>query len=237
MSCGETIDSKSLVERDGIKYKVNEQTPYSGKVISYYENGKIREEGNYKDGKKDGKWIKDRWFNQEINKDLKLIQYYDNGSIKMEGYELNGEKRLMWKYYTIDSYIDYLVFQEYPRMKKISSNTNNHKGNIEGFRIYEEDDNIVVCNYQDGILEGQWTSYDNYGFISSSGKYVKGLKEGPWFNYSFHGDVKSLLIEGKDLHVHIIEGVEYENGEKIGKLNQRFIQEEESKLRSFHNPI
>jgi len=27
-----------------------------GKSIWYYENGQIREEGNYKDGKEDGKW-------------------------------------------------------------------------------------------------------------------------------------------------------------------------------------
>ena len=43
-------------------------------IVERYDNGQIREEKNYKDGKKSGKWI---W-------------YYENGEIKFENNYKNG---------------------------------------------------------------------------------------------------------------------------------------------------
>ena len=41
----------------------------------YYENGQIKEEGNYKDGKREGKWT----------------EYYENGQIEWEENYKDGE--------------------------------------------------------------------------------------------------------------------------------------------------
>jgi len=46
----------TLVERDGIYYTRDTNKPYSGLGFSLYDDGKKKEEGTYKDGKKDGKW-------------------------------------------------------------------------------------------------------------------------------------------------------------------------------------
>ena len=42
--------------RNGLVYLPNQEEPFTGKNLCKYENGQIREQGNYKDGKQDGKW-------------------------------------------------------------------------------------------------------------------------------------------------------------------------------------
>ena len=54
ISCSKPIDEESLVQRNGVYYKVNSETPYSGKFFSSHDNGQRKSEGNYKDGKIDG---------------------------------------------------------------------------------------------------------------------------------------------------------------------------------------
>ena len=53
-SCSKEIPSDQLVERNGIYYEVNSQTPFSGRVVSYHENGQLKWKRNYKDGNRDG---------------------------------------------------------------------------------------------------------------------------------------------------------------------------------------
>ena len=49
----EPINIKTtLVERDGIYYTRGTNKPYSGLGFSLYDDGKKKEEGTYKDGKK-----------------------------------------------------------------------------------------------------------------------------------------------------------------------------------------
>ena len=56
VSCSPTpeVPSDKLVERLGITYEVNSQTPFTGSKVSYYENGKLNERVNYKNGKIEG---------------------------------------------------------------------------------------------------------------------------------------------------------------------------------------
>ena len=94
------VPSKNVVERDGIKYEVNSQTPFTGISVStykdgtierkqtfkdgkedglhelYYENGQLEYKRNYKDGKKDGL---DEW-------------YYENGQLEYKGNYKDGER-------------------------------------------------------------------------------------------------------------------------------------------------
>ena len=42
-------------EKGGIIYLPNKTKPFSGKNLCKYENGQKKSEGNFKDGKKDGK--------------------------------------------------------------------------------------------------------------------------------------------------------------------------------------
>ena len=62
-------------DRTGIFYLPNETKPFTGNNLCKYENGQIKSEGNYKDGKPDGK----------------VIDWYENGQIEAEGNYKDGK--------------------------------------------------------------------------------------------------------------------------------------------------
>ena len=51
----------SIIEKDGVAFKVNEEFPYTGKVSVFWGNDTLKEEGIYRDGIKSGLWK--YWFN------------------------------------------------------------------------------------------------------------------------------------------------------------------------------
>ena len=61
--------------RNNIVYLPNETKPFTGNNLCKYENGQIKSEGNYKDGKPDGK----------------VIDWYENGQIEAEGNYKDGK--------------------------------------------------------------------------------------------------------------------------------------------------
>ena len=71
VSCSPTpeIPSDQLVERNGIKYQVNSQTPFKGVEVNYRENGQLEFRKNYKNGIQDGLYE----------------EYYENGQLKQKG--------------------------------------------------------------------------------------------------------------------------------------------------------
>ena len=57
VGCGEvkTVDVSKTVERGGLRYEINSETPFTGVVVvSKYENGQKAQETTYKDGKIEG---------------------------------------------------------------------------------------------------------------------------------------------------------------------------------------
>ncbi|MBI4645409.1 MAG: hypothetical protein HY738_02160 [Bacteroidia bacterium] len=75
----QTIDP-DLEEKDLIMYYKGEDKPYTGPCIGYYENGIKGKEGQYIDGRMQGKWS---W-------------WYDTGEKKREGNYNKGEKNDLW---------------------------------------------------------------------------------------------------------------------------------------------
>ena len=68
------VDTDALI-RNNIIYLPNETKPFTGNNLCKYENGQIKSEGNYKDGKPDGK----------------VIDWYENGQIEAEGNYKDGK--------------------------------------------------------------------------------------------------------------------------------------------------
>ena len=92
------VDTDALI-RNGIIYLPNETKPFTGNNLCKYENGQIKSEGNYKDGKPDGKvtgWFENGQIQTVLNlKDGKLngkvIDWYENGQIEAEGNYKDGK--------------------------------------------------------------------------------------------------------------------------------------------------
>ncbi|MEE3368416.1 MAG: hypothetical protein VX346_03630, partial [Planctomycetota bacterium] len=50
----QTVDASKLVQRDGLTYVVNSETPFTGAVVHKHENGQKASEATFKDGKPEG---------------------------------------------------------------------------------------------------------------------------------------------------------------------------------------
>ena len=48
----QTVDLSRTVERGGLRYEVNSETPFTGVAVDKYENGQKKHEVTWKDGKK-----------------------------------------------------------------------------------------------------------------------------------------------------------------------------------------
>jgi len=94
------------------------------KIETYHENGQIWLEGNYKDGKEDGKWT----------------LYYENGQIWIEGNYKDGEKNGKWTSYNENGQM------------MLEGNTKDGKS-VGKWTYYNEDGNInKVEEWKDGQL-------------------------------------------------------------------------------------
>ncbi len=91
VSCSDKQNLEHLIFKENMAFKPESDKPYSGKVFKLYQSGKIRFEGFYKDGLKDGEFTRyDE--NKKIieidnfkqgEKDGEFIQYDRDGKIKL----------------------------------------------------------------------------------------------------------------------------------------------------------
>ena len=175
----------------------------------YYPNGRMKREGTFRDGRREGTW---REFDEEGNvissqiyQNGRLVQsgivdtdgtrrgewmeLYPDSTLRSQGAFLNGKKSGPWKFYF-------------------------HGGQVEQEGSYKEGlpDGTWTWYYEDGKLhkreeyfmgnlEGRYIEYDLDGTTLASGSYYEGMKTGKWLEKS--GDVVS-------------EG-EYRNGQQVGE--------------------
>ncbi|MFH1038588.1 MAG: hypothetical protein V1789_07985 [PVC group bacterium] len=98
--CGEkVVDPDQTVKRGGLLYEVHSETPFTGKVVSYYHNDQKSGEGEFRDGKPHGKMTK--WYEdgqKKVASEFRdgevygtLTEWYENGQKKAEEEFLDGE--------------------------------------------------------------------------------------------------------------------------------------------------
>ena len=189
----------------------NEIGEREGSWSAYHENGIIKYEGNFINGKEVGVF---HYYDYDGNLAIKLnyldtgltsqaILYYPNGSIKSQGTYLNKKKHNVWLYYN--------------SLGKMMIKENYFRGVIDGEVIYYYDNNLisekytyinglkngeanifyssgllnVTCNYLNNKLHGQAKFYYNNQSkkLESEGKYINGLKDSIWIFYNEIGDV------------------------------------------------
>ena len=101
--CGqsqEEINSILAEERNGVWYKINSETPYTGRMVTKYPNGQKQHECTYKDGKQEGTGT---WWHsngqklaEHTYKDGKLegtlTEWHENGQKKQEVTYKDGKR-------------------------------------------------------------------------------------------------------------------------------------------------
>jgi antitoxin component YwqK of YwqJK toxin-antitoxin module len=197
---GPTIDMNSddyaFIEfsKKGIKnYKGN---PFSGKIVSYNENGELKMKETYKDGKKDGVW---EWYYEngelsrlETHKDGKKDGvwewYYENGLLEYKETYKDGKKDGVWEWYYENGQLSRLethkdgkkdgVWDEYYENGQLA-----HKGNYKDGReygvlewYYENGQLKDKTTYKDGKLDGVWERYYKDGAILDADGKIEPVK-------------------------------------------------------------
>ena len=74
-------------EGSQLAYLPSQDTPFTGKAVDFYKNGQKEKEGNYKDGKPDGLWV--RWHKNGQKKSES--NYKDGVEISVKYWNSKGE--------------------------------------------------------------------------------------------------------------------------------------------------
>ena len=244
------IKKSSIYDLDNGKkidyyYGNTKQTEYTivngeinGVLKVYYENGKLKKTGYYKNSLADGNFVE---YDEEGNKTYEYYQsndkkngkltayednkisysthykddiqngerieyYYDDESgrlyLKVIGTLLNGEKEGSWS----------LIFIDKEKGERTLTKTSYSKGLKNGFSQDIKGDSLILANYANDKLNGNYKVYIDvtktvFGgvietdvsklFLISDGKYQNDKKSDYWKNYSL---TKSLSSEGNYLN-------------------------------------
>ena len=140
-----------------------EGEPITGVVKSYYENGNLEAEGNFKDGKQEG-----------LGK-----SYYDNGNLEAEGNFKDGKLEGLGK--------------EYYENGNLKGEKNFKDGKLEGLsKAYYDNGNLKAeVNFKDDKPEGLFKVYYENGNLGveinfKDGKAVSG------YMYDIDGEKKEM---------------------------------------------
>ena len=180
-----------LLERDGIFYLKDSDTPYSGKVI-YEKNRFLNETGTLENGKKIGEWItrhndsgvlerKNTYVNGKIKDGLRK-NYHWNGRLWNSMNFANGKMNGLWEEYGDDGRL---------RSKVMMVN-----GKAEGlWEVFYDNDQIYYShNYKNGIKEdGIFNAFFDNGQLRRQGNIKDGKKEGIWEYFNKDGSLKKSL--------------------------------------------
>lgn len=222
--------------------KQAEYTKVNGKLDGvlkvYFENGNLKKTGYYKNGIANGKFLEYNeggnktfeYYMKNDKKDGKLIAYKDNKisfsthykgdiqngeridyyynednetlNLKMIGAFLNGEKEGVWK----------LIYVDKEKGDRTLTKINYAKGKKNGFSQDVRGDTLIIANYNNDKLDGNFKVYLDgtkafFGgvietdisklILLSEGNYTNDKKTDYWKNYSI---TKSLTSEGKYLN-------------------------------------
>jgi uncharacterized protein len=175
---GFVVDRMKINRRDANNLK-------QGKWFVFYDNGNVKQEGTYRDDKKDG-YFKEfaengdlisvtKYVNGEKQPDAQEIakldvqnEYWPNGKIRNSGTYRNG--------------VAEGVYREYDTTGRIVKSMIYSAGNIAGEGIVKED----------GVKDGPWKEYYADGKLKAEGNYKDDKRVGEWKFYYPDGKVEEI---------------------------------------------
>jgi len=182
----EPINEDSLQTRGGLKYEINQTTPYSGPTFMTHENGEISFKGKYKNGIKDG--LFEEFYD---NGQLKKSVIYNGGTESGESvfYSENGDS-IFYQNFDKDSSVikDKLYFTEsdYWKVKSIYYVVTN-----EMRQELEEEKNEMYSIFANAIEDNRLYIHKDFKIVFTElDEFNFALKIKLYFNE------KSLIFEG-----------------------------------------
>jgi antitoxin component YwqK of YwqJK toxin-antitoxin module len=205
-------DAAKKVKREFflVKRKRN-ATVRDSTYTSFYQNGKVKSKGNFKNDVPQGLWY--YYYESGLVKSYGKLTgtikygdwkyYYENGNISTEGSYKEGKKEGDWKYYfestagILKTEGVYVNDTREGRWKFYDES-----GNFKAQADFHEDRGIYTEFYAggakkseglliDGRSIGTWKYYHDNGKLLGEGVEKDGLKEGPWIYYDKSGAITS----------------------------------------------
>ena len=180
-----------------------------GKWIKYYQNGKTRFEGQFKDDRPYGEFknFYESGNLQAVSKYsddgviCKINSFHENGKPLAEGTYINQKKDGKWLFYSdIDGKIvaeesysmDILEGRKvsfYPETGEPAEITFYKQGKKEGVfqKFYPGGKVMVAGKYKNDLLDGEYTVYYENGQVEIHGYYNKGLQISNWEYFDENG--------------------------------------------------
>ena len=139
-----------------LTYIPNQDTPFTGKAVSFYSNGQKKQEKNYKDDKLDGLWTS--WYENWEKKQEKNYKDNERDGLWTNWYE-NGQKA------GEESYKDGKLMSavRWKSNGEKCPETNVKDGNGVQIVYYKNGQKWKKTNYKDGKPHGLWTSWREDG--------------------------------------------------------------------------
>lgn len=203
-SCsGQGIDNDQLTNRNGIMYKINSSTPYTGKAFKKYSNGQYKSKRSYTNGRNSGTWI----------------EYFDNGQIQSktgfakgnlnglsERYKRNGQliERVTYKNGAPDG-LEERYYDNGQLQSKINYSQGAYHGRLEKFS--KNGDYIEIAHYKMAKKHGEFVLNHRNGAPKERSNYVNGKQVGKYTEYWNSGKKKlsyTTKENGKYIYDYII---------------------------------
>ncbi|MGM0665726.1 MAG: toxin-antitoxin system YwqK family antitoxin [Bacteroidota bacterium] len=182
-----SVKSAEIYNDQGIKVSegiVTEDGRRHGKWKNFYENGEVKEEGEYDYNRRTGAWT----------------FYNRGGSIVQTGTYRNGRPEGLWKWYYPEGSIlrEEAYFQgkrdgmfiEYSRDGDIISQGEYLDGERNGDWKVKIGDHTEEGNYIIGLRDGLWKYNDDEGNVLYRGRYIQDNPDGYHFYYYDNGRIK-----------------------------------------------
>ena len=205
-----------------------------GKYISYFENGQVKEKGEFYRGARihewytyneDGSLEEKKYYKKPESTELFVI-YHAEGSPKAIGKLDNGIKEGQWKFYSSEGYLIRIknfengliqgVAKGFWGKEKTLQSISNYKDNElhgESKHFYKDGKTSNITLYNRGKKEGILKEYFNDGKLRATSFYKKGKLHGESIRYHPSGIVKLKrnFLNG------VLDGA-YKNYNEEGKL-------------------
>lgn len=210
LSCSreaKVLEKSQTVTRNELVYEVNQQEPFSGKIVEKYANGQLKYESEIEDGKRNGK----------------TTEYYENGQIKLvtsfeegkssgeyKGYAENGQLLAEGKVTTVEVPSDNK--QEKPKYRE----------QFVGKWTYyfENGQKKAEVSYENGKEDGKTSRFFENGAKDCEGEYKIGNKVGKWVYYYEKGNIKNEEFYAPDSAKRIGVWVDYsQEGKKTKEVD------------------
>jgi len=186
---------------EGLIYGKNKE----GEWKIFYENGQVKEIGEYKNSKRHGTWknyFEDGLLKGDIEYEDdygRYTEYDHNCKVAGEGPKMGNKQVGRWRYYAEDGTL------------KSEGDCVDGKKNGEWINYYPTGEVSSKGQFEKGDPTGKWEYFFENGSVSASGEWLGGQKNGYWNSFTDNGILMS--------EVNYAMGTgEYREYHKSGKL-------------------